>query len=53
MSRSLIAVALLLVAPLLAAQQIYKWTDAKGTVHYSLSAPPEGSRLQQVMLTGG
>ncbi|MBN8922587.1 MAG: hypothetical protein BGP10_11220 [Rhodanobacter sp. 68-29] len=53
MSRSLIAVALLLVAPLLAAQQIYKWTDAKGTVHYSQSAPPEGTRFQQVKLTGG
>lgn len=53
MSRSLIAVALLLLAPLAVAQQIYKWTDAKGTVHYSQSAPPEGTRFQQVKLTGG
>ncbi|HKR76371.1 MAG TPA: DUF4124 domain-containing protein [Rhodanobacter sp.] len=53
MSRSLIVVALLLLAPLAAAQQIYKWTDAKGTVHYSQSAPPEGTRYQQVKLTGG
>lgn len=53
MSRSLIVVALLLVAPLAAAQQIYKWTDAKGTVHYSQSAPPEGTRFQQVKLASG
>lgn len=53
MSRSLIVVALLLLAPLAVAQQIYKWTDAKGTVHYSQSAPPEGTRFQQVKLTGG
>ncbi|MEW9624276.1 DUF4124 domain-containing protein [Rhodanobacter geophilus] len=53
MPRSLIAVALLLVAPLAVAQQIYKWTDAKGTVHYSQSAPAEGTRYQQVKLTGG
>ena len=53
MSRSLIVVALLLVAPLAVAQQIYKWTDAKGTVHYSQSAPPEGTRFQQVKLAGG
>ena len=53
MPRSLIVVALLLVAPLAAAQQIYKWTDAKGTVHYSQSAPAEGTRYQQVKLAGG
>ncbi len=53
MSRSLIVVALLLLAPLAAAQQIYKWTDAKGTVHYSQSAPPQGTRFTQVKLAGG
>ncbi|GAB3793572.1 DUF4124 domain-containing protein [Dyella agri] len=53
MPRSLIAVALLLIAPLAAAQQIYKWTDAKGTVHYSQSAPTEGTRYQTVKLAGG
>ncbi|MDE2316814.1 MAG: DUF4124 domain-containing protein, partial [Xanthomonadaceae bacterium] len=40
MSRMPIVLALLLIAPLAAAQQIYKWTDATGTVHYSQSAPP-------------
>ena len=53
MSRSLIVVALLLIAPLAAAQQIYKWTDASGTVHYSQSAPPQGTKYQQVKLAGG
>ena len=53
MSRSLIVVALLLVAPLAVAQQIYNWTDSKGTEQYSQSAPPEGTRYQQVKLSGG
>ncbi|BFI95402.1 MAG: hypothetical protein RSP_09120 [Rhodanobacter sp.] len=53
MSRSLIVVALLVVAPLAAAQQIYKWTDASGTVHYSQSAPPQGTKYEQVKLAGG
>ncbi|MBD8899317.1 DUF4124 domain-containing protein [Rhodanobacter sp. DHG33] len=53
MSRSLIAVALLLLAPLATAQQIYKWTDAQGTVHYSQSAPPQGTKYKQVTLAGG
>lgn len=52
MSRSLIAVALLLLAPLAAAQQIYKWTDAQGTVHYSQSAPPQGTKYQRMTLAG-
>lgn len=52
MSRSLIAVALLLLAPLATAQQIYKWTDAQGTVHYSQSAPPQGTKYKQMTLAG-
>lgn len=52
MSRSLIAVALLLLAPLATAQQIYKWTDAQGTVHYSQSAPPQGTQYKQMTLGG-
>lgn len=53
MSRLPIVMALLLATPLASAQQIYKWTDAQGTVHYSQSAPAEGTRYQQVKLTGG
>ncbi|HEX8777760.1 MAG TPA: DUF4124 domain-containing protein [Rhodanobacter sp.] len=53
MRRLALAATLLLVAPLAVAQQIYKWTDARGTVHYSQSAPPEGTRFQQVKLAGG
>jgi len=52
MPRSLIAVALLLLAPLAAAQQIYKWTDAQGTVHYSQSPPPQGTKYKQITLAG-
>lgn len=51
MSRSLIAVALLLLAPL-ATAQVYKWTDASGTVHYSQDAPPQGTKYKQVKTTG-
>lgn len=52
MRRSLIVVALLAVAPVVGAQQIYKWTDAHGTVHYSQSAPAQGT-YQQVKLAAG
>ncbi len=43
MHRSLIAVALLLLAPL-ATAQVYKWTDASGTVHYSEAPPAQGTK---------
>jgi hypothetical protein len=52
MHRSLIAVALLLLAPL-ANAQVYKWTDAGGTVHYSESPPPaQGTQYKQVKTNG-
>lgn len=33
---------ILLVASVAANAQIYRWVDAKGTVHYSNASPPEG-----------
>jgi cell division septation protein DedD len=51
MHRSLIAVALLLLAPL-ATAQVYKWTDASGTVHYSEAPPAQGTQFKQVKTTG-
>lgn len=33
------ALALVLLAPLASAQQVYKWTDDKGVVHYGSSLP--------------
>lgn len=51
MHRSLIAVALLLLAPL-AAAQVYKWTDAGGTVHYSEAPPAQGTKYVKVTTTG-
>lgn len=51
MHRSLIAVALLLMAPL-AIAQVYKWTDASGTVHYSEARPAEGIDYVKVTTTG-
>ncbi|WP_201314911.1 DUF4124 domain-containing protein [Dyella sp. EPa41] len=51
MRRLLIATALLLAAPLVAAQA-YKWTDANGTVHYSDAPPPQGTKYSKVTTTG-
>jgi glutaredoxin len=38
-----------LIAPLPAGSEVYKWTDAQGRVHYSDSAPPE-AKAQQVKI---
>lgn len=51
MQRTALFVALLLTATVVSAQA-YKWTDAKGTVHYSQSAPPQGVKYRQITLTG-
>jgi hypothetical protein len=51
MHRLLIAVALLLLAPL-ATAQVYKWTDASGTVHYSEAPPAQGTKYSKVSTTG-
>jgi hypothetical protein len=51
MRRLLIATALLLVTPLVAAQA-YKWTDAGGTVHYSDAPPPQGTKYNKVTTSG-
>ena len=51
MRRLLIAVALLLLAPL-ATAQVYKWTDASGTVHYSEAPPAQGTKFSKVTTTG-
>lgn len=51
MHRLLIAVALLLLAPL-ATAQVYKWTDANGTVHYSEAPPAQGTKFSKVTTTG-
>jgi Domain of unknown function (DUF4124) len=51
MHRSMIAVALLLLAPL-AYAQVYKWTDAHGTTHYSETPPAEGTTFKQVKTNG-
>lgn len=39
--RSFLSIALLLTAPLVCAQQVYKWVDEDGNVHYSQTLPPE------------
>jgi hypothetical protein len=51
MQRLLIAVALLTLTPL-ATAQVYKWTDAGGTVHYSQTPPEQGTNFKKVTTTG-
>ena len=51
MQRSLLVVVLLLLAPL-AFAQVYKWTDAGGTVHYSETPPTTGTNFKRIK-TGG
>ena len=51
MQRTALFVALLMTATVVSAQA-YKWTDAKGTVHYSQSPPPKGVKYNQITLTG-
>ena len=43
---------LLLLAAGGVSAQAYKWVDAHGTVHYSESAPPPGTRYSRITLTG-
>jgi cytoskeletal protein RodZ len=50
MRRSSLALALLLIAPL-ASAQVYKWTDAQGTTHYSETPPATGTKYSQVSVT--
>jgi hypothetical protein len=52
MRRPSIALVLLLVAPL-ASAQVYKWTDAQGTTHYSETPPSTGTKYSQVTVSGG
>jgi cytoskeletal protein RodZ len=52
MRRPSIALVLLLVAPL-ATAQVYKWTDAQGTTHYSESPPPGNTKYSQVTVATG
>jgi hypothetical protein len=49
MRRTSLALVLLLVAPL-ACAQVYKWTDAKGTTHFSEAPPPSGIKYSTVNL---
>ncbi|MDO1528267.1 DUF4124 domain-containing protein [Fulvimonas sp. R45] len=51
MRRLPLAVVLLLAAPL-ACAQVFKWTDTHGTVHYSQTPPPTGTRYSRVTVSG-
>jgi hypothetical protein len=39
---------LLLLVPVLASAQVYRWVDERGTVHYSNQTPPEGVKARRL-----
>jgi hypothetical protein len=39
---------MLLALPLVASAQVYKWTDANGTQHFSDAPPPQGVKYQNI-----
>src|SRR5690242_2572629 len=47
MRRLLIA---LLLLPIAASAQVYRWTDKAGTVHYSNEAPPQGVKATKLAI---
>jgi hypothetical protein len=49
----LIVLGLCLSAGVASAQNVYKWTDAQGTTHYTDQPPPKGSQVSLVKLRGG
>jgi hypothetical protein len=51
MRRLPFALVLLLLAPAVAAQ-VYKWVDSHGTVHYSETPPPQGTRYKRIDTNG-
>ncbi|UGB38923.1 DUF4124 domain-containing protein [Frateuria soli] len=51
MRRLPLVLVLLLLAPAVAAQ-VYKWTDSRGTVHYSETPPPQGTRYKRINTNG-
>lgn len=51
MHRFLIVLALLMTAPLVTAQ-VYKWSDASGTIHYSQSPPNKGTQFKEMKPNG-
>src|SRR5690349_5900426 len=51
MPRLPLALVLLLLAPAVVAQ-VYKWTDARGTVHYSETPPPQGTQYKRIDTNG-
>jgi hypothetical protein len=54
MKRNLLLLALLCAATAASAEQVYKWTDAAGVVHYSDAPPPrETQNVTTVRVTGG
>ena len=51
MRRLSLVVVLLLLTPL-AFAQVYKWTDAGGTVHYSETPPDTGTNYKKITTSG-
>lgn len=50
---ALFMLALLVTLPCLAANQVYRWTDASGVAHFSDAPPPDGVHYKMVDLATG
>ena len=44
----LTVLALMLMLPMTASAQVYKWKDANGTTHFSQMPPPQGVKYQSI-----
>jgi hypothetical protein len=53
MKRNWLLLALLALAVPVAAGEMYSWTDANGTKHFSDSPPPASVKAQRVKVKGG
>jgi len=54
MKCNLLLLALLCAATAASAEQVYKWTDSAGVVHYSDAPPPQNTQnVQTVHVSGG
>ena len=50
MRRSFLLGLALLLVPVVALAQVYKWVDGKGTVHFSQTPPPAGVKYEVIHL---
>ncbi len=53
MNGTTLLLSLALAATAAQTDQVYKWTDASGIIHYTDQPPPQGTKFDKVSLDGG